>query len=85
LPLGAILDRASVTCLSPGTSPDGPFEMSGPLFVASGTTAHPFIARLRLEWASGSLNPPSEVDHWVEVRIPACYCVISTADAIAGR
>jgi hypothetical protein len=34
----------------------------------SGTTAHPFLARLRLEWTNGSLNPPQEVDHWVEVR-----------------
>lgn len=71
MPLGAILDRASVTSLSPGTSPDEPLEMSGPPFVASGTTAHPFLARVRLEWTSGSLNPPLEVDHWVEVRIPA--------------
>ncbi|KAH9984963.1 hypothetical protein BJV77DRAFT_1071691 [Russula vinacea] len=68
LPLGAILDRASVICLSPGTSPvDGAFEMPGPPFVASGTTAHPFLARLRLQWTSGSLNPPLEVDHWVEL------------------
>lgn len=66
LPLGAILDRASVICLSPGTtSPDGP--LSGPPFVVSGTTAHPFLARVRLEWTSGSLNPPLEVDHWVEL------------------
>ena len=58
--------------------------MSEPPFVASGTTAHPFLARVRLEWTSGSLNPPLEVDHWVEVRIPAVLCgVISTADAPA--
>jgi hypothetical protein len=80
LPLDAILDRASVTCLSPGTSSDGPLEMSGPPFVVSGTAAHPFLARLRLEWTSGSLNPPSEVDHWVEAR-SGIICVISTADA----
>jgi len=41
--------------------------VSEPPFVASGTTAHPFLARVRLEWTSGSLNPPLEVDHWVEL------------------
>jgi len=68
LPLGAILERATVTCLSPGPSPiEGTLEMSGPPFFMSGTTAHPFLARLRLEWTNGSLNPPQEVDHWVEL------------------
>lgn len=75
MPLGAILERATVTCISPGTSPiDGPIEMSGPPFFAGGTTPEPFLARLRLEWMSGSLNPPLEVDHWVEVRL-LMYCL----------
>jgi len=43
-------------------------EMSEPPFFAGGTTAQPFLARLKLEWTSGLLNPPLEVDHWVEVR-----------------
>ena len=71
VPLSSILERASVTYLSPGHSPSlalcVPFEVSGTSFAASGTTAHPFLARLRLEWTNGSLNPPLEVDHWVEV------------------
>ncbi|KAI0301137.1 hypothetical protein B0F90DRAFT_1719527 [Multifurca ochricompacta] len=73
LPLGAVLERATVTCLSSGASPspalDVPLEVSGPPFFVGGTTAHPFLVRLRLEWASGSLNPPHEVEHWVEARV----------------
>jgi hypothetical protein len=81
LPLGAILERATVTCLSPGTFPiDGPIEVSGPPFFAGGTTAQPFLARLRLEWTSESLNPPLEVDHWVEVRLSVDY--LSMSDVI---
>jgi hypothetical protein len=72
LPLGSILERATVTYSSPGQYPaltlHAPFEVSGASFFVSGTTAHPFLARLRLEWTNRSLNPPLEVDHWVEVR-----------------
>ncbi|KAH9969895.1 hypothetical protein BC827DRAFT_1263053 [Russula dissimulans] len=68
LPLSSILERVTVTCLSPGTFPmDGPLEMSGPSFFTGGTTTYPFLARLRFEWTSGSLNPPLEIDHWVEL------------------
>ncbi|KAI9452441.1 hypothetical protein F5148DRAFT_502809 [Russula earlei] len=68
LPISSILMRVAVTNLSPGTSPlDAPLEMSNPPFFVGGTTAHPFLARLRFEWTSGSLNPPLEVDHWVEL------------------
>jgi hypothetical protein len=72
LPLGAVLERATFTCLSPNPPPtralDKPLEVSGPPFFACGTTSQPFLARLRFEWTSGSLNPPIEVEHWVEVR-----------------
>ncbi|KAI0250987.1 hypothetical protein BJV78DRAFT_517407 [Lactifluus subvellereus] len=71
LPLSSILERATVTYSSPSDSSTltfhAPLEVSGPSFFVSGTTAHPFLARLRLEWTSGSLNPPLEVDHWVEL------------------
>ena len=72
LPLSAVLEHTTITCLSPSPPPtrvlDEPLEVSGPPFFACGTTSQPFLARLRLEWASGSLNPPLEVEHWVEVR-----------------
>jgi hypothetical protein len=72
LPLGAVLEHATITCLSPNPPPtrvlDEPLEVSGPPFFAYGTTSQPFLARLRFEWTSGSLNPPIEVEHWVEVR-----------------
>ncbi|KAI0264001.1 hypothetical protein BC834DRAFT_885036 [Gloeopeniophorella convolvens] len=71
LPIGAILERATFTCASEGTSPTAaladPLVVSGPTFFASGTTAQPFLARIRFEWAGGSLNPPLEVEHWVEL------------------
>lgn len=72
LPLGAVLERATISCSSPSPPPtrelDEPLEVSGPPFLACGTTSQPFLARLRFEWTSGSLNPPIEVEHWVEVR-----------------
>ncbi|KAF8272820.1 hypothetical protein EI94DRAFT_1717507 [Lactarius quietus] len=72
LPLGAILEHAIITCLSPSPPPtpalDEPLEVSGPPFFACGATSQPFLARLRFEWTNGSLNPPIEVEHWVEVR-----------------
>jgi len=71
LPLGAVLEHATITCLSPSPPPtralDEPLEVSGPPFFACGTTSQPFLARLRFEWTSGSLNPPLEVEHWVEL------------------
>lgn len=71
LPLGAVLEHATITCLSPNPPPtrvlDEPLEVSGPPFFAYGTTSQPFLARLRFEWTSGSLNPPIEVEHWVEL------------------
>ncbi|KAI9443449.1 hypothetical protein H4582DRAFT_1924809 [Lactarius indigo] len=71
LPLGAVLEHATITCLSPSPPPtralDEPLEVSGPSFFACGTTSQPFLARLRFEWTSGSLNPPLEVEHWVEL------------------
>ncbi|KAI9465012.1 hypothetical protein BJY52DRAFT_1184056 [Lactarius psammicola] len=71
LPLGAVLEHATITCLSPSPPPtralDEPLEVSGPPFLACGTTSQPFLARLRFEWTSGSLNPPLEVEHWVEL------------------
>ncbi|KAH9065190.1 hypothetical protein EDB87DRAFT_1679698 [Lactarius vividus] len=71
LPLGAVLEHATITCLSPNPPPtralDEPLKVSGPPFFACGTTSQPFLARLRFEWTSGSLNSPLEVEHWVEL------------------
>ncbi|KAH9080267.1 hypothetical protein EDB83DRAFT_960416 [Lactarius deliciosus] len=71
LPLGAVLEHATITCLSPNPPPtralDEPLKVSGPPFFACGTTSQPFLARLRFQWTSGSLNSPLEVEHWVEL------------------
>ncbi|KAI0647961.1 hypothetical protein C8Q79DRAFT_906409 [Trametes meyenii] len=68
LPIASILKTLTVECVTdpaPSTFA-GPIALSGPPFVLTNTTDKPFLARLKFTWA-GTMNPPTEVDHWVEL------------------
>ncbi|KAI0667615.1 hypothetical protein C8Q78DRAFT_1071727 [Trametes maxima] len=68
LPIASILRSLTVECITdpaPSTFTE-PITLSGPPFVLTNTTDKPFLARLKFTWA-GTMNPPTEVDHWVEL------------------
>ncbi|KAI0754876.1 hypothetical protein C8Q80DRAFT_395020 [Daedaleopsis nitida] len=68
LPISTVLSKitvASVTDPPPSTLAE-PVVIDEPPFIVTSTTDRPFLARLTFIWA-GSMNPPTEVDHWVEL------------------
>ncbi|CDO74440.1 hypothetical protein BN946_scf184972.g7 [Trametes cinnabarina] len=50
----------------PPSSATVPLTISEPPFVVTSTTDRPFLVRLSFTWA-GSMNPPTEIEHWVEL------------------
>ncbi|RPD62519.1 hypothetical protein L226DRAFT_330040 [Lentinus tigrinus ALCF2SS1-7] len=68
LPISSVLSNltvASATDPPPSTLIQS-IKVSEPPFVITSTTDRPFLARLTLTWA-GSMNPPTEIEHWVEL------------------
>ena len=48
-----------------------PIVVDKPPFIVTSTTDRPFLARITFTWAgTEGQNPPMDVDHWVEVRLP---------------
>ncbi|KAI9058472.1 hypothetical protein FKP32DRAFT_1761914, partial [Trametes sanguinea] len=68
LPIASTLRKLTVTCVTDPPPPtlSEPITISGPPFVVTSTTDKPFLARLTFTWA-GSLNPPTEIEHWVDL------------------
>ncbi|KAL7279869.1 hypothetical protein ACG7TL_006278 [Trametes sanguinea] len=68
LPIASILRKFTVTCVTDPPPPTvaEPITILEPPFVVTSTTDKPFLARLTFTWA-GSLNPPTEIEHWVDL------------------
>ncbi|TBU53670.1 hypothetical protein BD310DRAFT_829673 [Dichomitus squalens] len=68
LPISAVLSTLTVTSATDPSPPPlaQPVTLSAPPFVVTGTADRPFLARLAFAWA-GTMNPVTEVEHWVEL------------------
>ncbi|KAI0826902.1 hypothetical protein BC628DRAFT_1418952 [Trametes gibbosa] len=68
LPIASVLRKLTVTCATdpPPASFVNSIVISKPPFVVTSTTDRPFLARLLFTW-TGTMNPPTEVEHWVEL------------------
>ena len=66
----------TVTCITnpPPPSFTTPLSVTDPPFTVSGATDKPFLAKVKLSWA-GNLNPPMEVEHWVE--LDSCHTALN--------
>ncbi|KAI0720588.1 hypothetical protein C8T65DRAFT_293816 [Cerioporus squamosus] len=68
VPISSVLSKLTVASAtdSPPSTLVQPITISEPPFVITSTTDRPFLARMTLTW-SGSMNPPTEIEHWVEL------------------
>ncbi|KAI0356404.1 hypothetical protein OH77DRAFT_1423341 [Trametes cingulata] len=68
LPIASVLRKLTVSCVTepPPSTLAEPITVSEPPFVVTSTSDKPFLARLMFTWA-GSMNPPTEIEHWVEL------------------
>ncbi|EIW59252.1 uncharacterized protein TRAVEDRAFT_71391 [Trametes versicolor FP-101664 SS1] len=68
LPISSILRTLTVACATdqPPATLVEPIVVSKPPFIVTGTAEKPFLARLTFTWA-GTMNPPTEIEHWVEL------------------